>query len=236
MSFCKNCGSVIVNTPVICQHCKNEITYIPGFCTSCRNIIDSRPAYCNFCGKEIRPALKEFAVEDIDLSKEIPVEVSDAKDNIPEETVASETPVSEPTPVRTVHIPVTDTCVHTPTVPLLPAETVGGYAYNPPAKKRDAGSIVSGIIGLVLSIIGLFYAIYMSLFCLASFEDEVMAFASLIMLAVLAPPSIIGIVLANKARQYGFNGGVSKAAKVTGTIGMYTFATEAFLMLMTLAS
>ena len=234
MSFCRNCGSVIPNNPVICQHCKNEINYTPAFCSSCGKVIDTRPAYCNFCGKELRPALKEFAVEETPAVKE--VYVASPKE-------------SEATATRIVYVPVAEpqtapakeekvyTTVHNPTampyekptyVPMIPAVTTP-YHSEPP-KKRDVGAVVMGIISLVLAVIGLVYAV---MFFIANPDTENFK-AMLLVSMILSPLSIIGWILSSKARHYGFIGGVTKTSKIISMIGLFTYAFIGFLSLMNL--
>lgn len=244
MSFCRNCGSVIVNTPVICQNCKNEIPYIPGFCASCGKVIDSRPAYCNFCGKEIRPGIKDVAVESGTHTSACPGNTSETvtggvpftAEPFSEAPVykapVREVPFTESEAPRVVYIPVANPCPNTPKVPLLPAATVGGYYYEEPKKKRDAGAVVSGIIAMVMGIIGLVYAVFTAFSYLESVNIATHEPQELIFIAFLAPLSVISLVLSRKAAQYGFNSGVTKAARVTSMIGIYTYATIAFLILM----
>ena len=234
MSFCRNCGSLIPNNPVICQHCKNEINYTPAFCSSCGKVIDTRPAYCNFCGKEIRPALKEIAAEEPPVAKEVPVATPE---------------VSEATATRIVYVPVADptcvpvreekvyTSVHTPTatpydkptyMPMIPAVTTP-YHSEPP-KKRDVGAVVMGIISLVLAIIGLVYAVMFFIAGAGRSDPEALLLAS----AISSPLSIIGWILSSKARHYGFIGGVTKASKIMSMIGLFTYAFIGFFSLMNL--
>ncbi len=234
MSFCRNCGSVIPNNPVICQHCKNEINYTPAFCSSCGKVIDIRPAYCNFCGKELRPALKEFAVEETPVVKEAPVET--IKENEASATRIVYVPVAEPqtAPAReenaytTVHVPTAMPYEKPTYVPMIPAVTTT-YP-GEPHKRRDVGSVVMGIISLVLGVIGLIYAFMFFIAGSGNTEYESILIAS----AIFAPLSIISLILSSKSRHYGFVGGVTKASKIISMIGLFTYAFMGFFSLMNL--
>lgn len=97
------------------------------------------------------------------------------------------------------------------------------HPFISPTKKRTPGAVVMGILGLVLGIISVLGTIYTFVSTIAVFSqhEKSAILQSFYFILIYGAPGITAIILSQRAIDNGFNGGVSKAAEITGSIGTF---------------
>jgi len=180
-------------------------------CPNCKTTSDTKINFCPKCGSamgEIVMADPAPAAVEQPVAAEQPVAVAEQPVVVAEQPVMAEQPTKAPQPVINY-------------APIVPT-------YEQPAPQY---SKAKSIVGMVLSIVGLFFAFLGFVYTAAAIDvEEELAFAFSFVFSFLSfPLSIVGLILSKGNANLGDTSAFVKVGKILGIIGLVLAGIMAFL-------
>ncbi len=254
MNYCEYCGEKLDKSTPFCPYCGNSLNtpeHILKY--SIDNKDEKTPDDNTFCSPENLPIQESLGniqanVADTNTDGIINEENEDddntSSDSIIESSITVEDTVEYTYGPDTVSCdqPSNTTIDYTPEYPstnaaLSEADVHTNYnSFIAPQKVHSRGAKAMGIIGLVLGIISVVGTIHTFLSTInVFFQHEKSAILQCFYFILMyGAPGIVAIILSQRAIDNNFDGGISKAAEITGSIGTFCHIGVFFISIISL--